>query len=111
MLPGPQLKTCGHVHKVIALPLHAKKIKIIRVYRNNAVGTFHIKLCKKSALTERHDRVHNVIHFHMLNHERVFSNAAIHAVTISTRKIQNQALFAWLVFFGDDSKTADVKVR
>lgn len=40
-----------------------------------------------------------------------FSNAVIHAVTIRTSKIQNQAPFAWQVFFGDDSKTTDVMVR
>ena len=92
------------------MPLHAKKIRIIEVYGNNAVGTFHIKLPKQSAPTKLKDPV-NVIYFHILNCERDFSNAVIHSVTIRTRKIQNQAPFAWLVFFRDDSKTTDVKVR
>ena len=44
----PRIKLNHNIHKVISLPLHAKKIKIIRVYGNNAVGTFHIKLRKQS---------------------------------------------------------------
>ena len=96
---------------MIALPLHAEKITIIRVDENNAIGTFHIKLCKSGAPAEQYDPINNIVYFHILNLERVFSNAVIHAVTIGTREIQNQAPFARLVFFGDDSKTADVKVR
>ena len=92
-------------------PLHAQQKAIRWVNWDISISSLYVKFGHQSSPAILGDHANNLIYVNVFHSEFVWSNPIINARPIRGGKVHNQTPFAGLPFFGNNTKTADMKTR